>query len=111
MATLWMFTWTEYERGWGQRPDGCSLHLSKEDAKKYIDNYWKKQRAEDGGVVPHEYSKQDSDEPKEIIIDGRNKFYKRVAEAKKKRQLGIRLWQSELRELESKMDTRPRVGR
>lgn len=34
--------WTEYERGWGQRPDGTSYHKSKEDAIKYIQEYDKK---------------------------------------------------------------------
>ena len=28
--------WTETERGWGQRPDGKSFHISMEEAEKYI---------------------------------------------------------------------------
>jgi hypothetical protein len=111
MATLWMFTWTEYERGWGCRPDGCSLHATKEDALQFVKEYWDRQRKNDGGKVPHEYSKQDSDTPTEIVIDSRNKFYKQVMEAKKKRKKGIFLWQSQYNELRKKMDKRPRVGR
>ena len=45
-------SWTETERGWGQRPDGCSVHLSMEEWKKYFDNHKKGQPKE----VPHEYS-------------------------------------------------------
>lgn len=34
--------WIESERGWGQRPDGYSLHSSKEEYDKYIKEYWEK---------------------------------------------------------------------
>ena len=41
--------WTEYERGFGQRPDGTSFHKNLKDANKFIeemsggtrDNYYK----------------------------------------------------------------------
>lgn len=45
--------WTESERGWGERPDGYSFHLTKEDAEAYIKEYWDKMPKE----VPDEYSK------------------------------------------------------
>ena len=32
--------WEESERGWGQRPDGYSLHLTEEDRASYIKAYW-----------------------------------------------------------------------
>jgi len=32
-------SWEESERGWGTRPDGCSLHLTKADFEIYLDNY------------------------------------------------------------------------
>ena len=111
MANLWMFTWTEYERGWGQRPDGCSIHATREDALQFVKDYWAKERASDGGVVSDEYSREDSKEPQEIIIDSRNKFYRQVVAAKKKGAKGIFLGQGELYELRDKMDNRPRVGR
>jgi len=38
--------WTEYERGWGQRPDGFSYHRSIAEANEYIDAYWVKQPKE-----------------------------------------------------------------
>ena len=50
-------TWTEYESGWGQRPDGYTLHLSKEDGKTFADDYEKKYNNKP--VVPREYSKPD----------------------------------------------------
>lgn len=31
--------WTEYERGWGQRPDGVSVHLSDMHRVAFIDGY------------------------------------------------------------------------
>jgi hypothetical protein len=111
MATMWLYTWTEFERGWGQRPDGCSIHATREDALQFIKDYRVRARKIDGGVVPDEYSREDSKEPTEIVIDGRNKFYKQVVAAKKKGENGIRLWQSQYHELRKKMDTRPRVGR
>lgn len=39
MNTAILETWTESEAGWGTRPDGGSLHLTKEDYKKFIDDY------------------------------------------------------------------------
>ena len=32
--------WEESERGWGVRPDGCSLHLTEADRKQFIKEYW-----------------------------------------------------------------------
>lgn len=49
--------WEESERGWGTRPDGCSLHLTEEDRKKFLEEYWARQPK--GGEVPDEYSRPD----------------------------------------------------
>jgi hypothetical protein len=109
MATIWMFTWTEYERGWGQRPDGCSIHASESDAKEFLEEYW----AKEPKTAPDEYSKQDSDTPTEIIIHASNKFYKHLMSNCRKDGFtnGIFLSQGELHELRAKMDNRPRVGK
>ena len=32
--------WVEHEHGWGNRPDGFSLHLSVEGLLRYIKDYW-----------------------------------------------------------------------
>ena len=31
--------WTETERGWGQRPDGFTLHLTEDDYVNYVKEY------------------------------------------------------------------------
>ncbi len=48
--------WTEYERGWGQRPDGATLHISLEEAQLYCDQITAKR---DPKNVPDEYSSPD----------------------------------------------------
>jgi hypothetical protein len=41
VPTVYCQLWEESERGWGQKPDGYSLHLSLEDRSAFIDSYWK----------------------------------------------------------------------
>jgi hypothetical protein len=72
MATVVCQMWLERERGWGQRPDGYSLHLSETDRKTYLKEYWDKMPKQ----VPDEYSKEDGqaflldlDENSEFYID------------------------------------------
>lgn len=81
-------SWIETERGWGIRPDGCSLHLSKEDAKKYIDDYWASMPDE----VPCEYSKPDG----ETIVDVSKKLYNEIKNSKN----GLRYYRWKELELE-----------
>ncbi len=45
--------WEESERGWGERPDGFSLHLSFEGLHRYLTEYWDEMPDE----VPDEYSR------------------------------------------------------
>lgn len=40
MICAYQVPWTEYESGWGQRPDGNTLYLSKEAADAHIKKYW-----------------------------------------------------------------------
>lgn len=58
--------WIESERGWGQRPDGYSLHLTTEVANQYISEmhnretaYYRSQGKPDN-YVPDEYSRESS---------------------------------------------------
>ena len=81
-------TWTESERGWGSRNDGCTLHLTKEDYKKYVEEYWKTMPDK----VPDEYSRPDGNLKAVVISDD---LLKSLNESKK---FGICLWQSEFRE-------------
>jgi hypothetical protein len=55
-------SWTEYERGWGCRGDGCSIHLSMKEWESYYAAFVKRQPKE----VPHEYSRPDK--PSTITI-------------------------------------------
>lgn len=50
--------WTEYERGWGQRPDGSSLHPNIEEAKKAIKEHWDREKERNpSGRTPDWYVK------------------------------------------------------
>lgn len=91
--TAFLETWTESESGWGQRPDGCSIHLTKEDYKKYVDKYW----AGMPNSVPDEYERPDSN-LREIVLS--EKLFKELKSKKSKN--GIRLWQTQFRELKEK---------
>jgi len=90
--TAFLDTWTESESGWGQRDDGGSIHLTKEDYKKYVEDYWSTMPKE----VPHEYVRPDNN-LREIVIS--DKLFKQLKKSKKS---GIRLWKSELRDLKEK---------
>jgi len=47
--------WEESERGWGIRPDGCSLHLSEDLHKKYLNEIYTIRQSET--LVPYEYDR------------------------------------------------------
>lgn len=53
MFAVYKIEWTEYESGWGQRPDGVSLHKDSDTAKAF------KTRYESGGDYSC-YSRGDS---------------------------------------------------
>lgn len=57
--------WLETERGWGQRPDGASLHLTTKDKDDFIKDYWAKMP----DYTPDEYSRP-CGEAKIIEVDG-----------------------------------------
>ena len=64
MPTVVCQEWTESERGWGCRPDGATLHVSKSERDSFIEAYWEKMPKE----VPDEYSRPDG-EPKLLDVD------------------------------------------
>lgn len=39
MNAVYRVEWIESERGWGQRPDGVSLHKNKEEMERFVQNY------------------------------------------------------------------------
>lgn len=40
LYALYKIEWTEYERGWGNRPDGTTYYPTKELAEKAVTDYW-----------------------------------------------------------------------
>jgi hypothetical protein len=53
--------WTETERGWGQRPDGFSIHFDSDQHVNYLVKFQNWQQEKYGGVVPDEYDYPDGD--------------------------------------------------
>jgi hypothetical protein len=80
--------WTEYERGWGTRPDGCSLHLTEEDHKAYIKDCWAEEKKRNpSGETPDEYDVPDQS-PFIALVD--RETYEEIKDSKN----GVRKWQS-----------------
>jgi hypothetical protein len=77
---LYAIDWTEYERGWGQRPDGRTLHFSLEEANKYIKDYWDSMP---DGPAPDIYSRPDT--PKLVEVD--KKTYDDFVKSQKKKKI------------------------
>lgn len=51
------------------RPDGYSIHRTRDDLKRYLADYWAAERKRNpSGVVPDEYSRADGS-PYEAIVD------------------------------------------
>lgn len=58
--------WEESERGFGIRPDGCSVHINSLERKRYIDSIYSNRSSE----VPDEYEHIIGDEIVAFIEDG-----------------------------------------
>lgn len=86
-------TWTESEAGWGTRPDGISIHKSKESYELYVENFWKDQPRE----TPNEYSRPDSRQRVATISDD---LLKKLEESEN----GFRVWQHELKNLKEEIN-------
>ncbi len=82
--------WEESERGWGVRPDGVSLHLTLNDCQKFRDEYWERERARTGGVVPDEYSRESGPPFSKLVSE---KIYKALEE----RKLDFGVWEHNVR--------------
>lgn len=79
-----METWTESEADWGTRPDGVSLHLTKEDYESFTKEYW---NDNGGGSTPAEYSREDG---RTQVVNVTDDVYKEIEETKN----GLRLIQN-----------------
>jgi hypothetical protein len=81
--------WIESERGWGQRPDGFTIHLTDEDRQKYCQKFMDDQdryfKSSGESGIPECYSKPGGSD----LIDVDSKTYRKLVAARKKRQYGI----------------------
>jgi len=75
---VYRIPWTEYERGWGQRPDGATLHLTLTHAKRFITNH----RDQMSEQVPNTYIKPDLDPYKDTLpmVDVHSDVYMMLVE-------------------------------
>ncbi|MHA1482453.1 MAG: hypothetical protein ACTSQA_03315 [Candidatus Heimdallarchaeaceae archaeon] len=80
--------WVESEAGWGTRPDGATIHLTKEDSENYIAGYWDTMPDK----TPSEYSRPNGVTKVAKVSDD---LYKRV----KATENGLDLHQSDYVEL------------
>lgn len=65
---VWAQNWEETERGWGCRPDGYSLHRTKEGPEVLLKEMRdREQQGQATGYVPDEYTRPCGD-PFEVII-------------------------------------------
>ena len=55
MKKVYLQYWEESERGWGIRPDGCSLHNTLEEHKLYVDKIYYNRINET--EIPYEYDR------------------------------------------------------
>lgn len=76
-STVVLQLWEESERGWGVRPDGFTLHLTMEDHKRFVADFWKRQKEVCGEETPDEYTRTCGD-PKSITV-GPETFNRLVA--------------------------------
>tara|TARA_Y100000310_G_scaffold94631_1_gene92386 strand:- start:2224 stop:2697 length:474 start_codon:yes stop_codon:yes gene_type:complete len=55
---VWVQQWTEREQGWGQRPDGYTLHIEREDIDRFVKAMRDREAAQGYGHhnVPKEYT-------------------------------------------------------
>ena len=47
--------WEESERGWGTRPDGCSMHADSKERENYIQIVYESRKSDTS--IPHEYDR------------------------------------------------------
>jgi len=76
--------WEESERGRGTRPDGFTLHLTKEACKAYVEVFWRRQKAQLGETTPDEYTRTCGD-PRPIDVNAT--IYKKLVKHKDKNGL------------------------
>ncbi len=71
--TVIIQNWEESERGWGTRPDGWTIHIDREQHKKYVD--WYNKTFNNLDSAPDEYTRVCGDP---IEVECPNDLYKRI---------------------------------
>ena len=66
ISMVYLQYWEESERGWGIRPDGCSLHIDLAHHKLYISKIYEDRDIND---VPYEYDRVVGDPIQVIVSD------------------------------------------
>jgi len=87
MAVVVVQFWEE-SRGWGTRPEGCSVHFTEEECKQYTQNLMEDQHKTQGETVPDEYYRPEGDPHKRIISQS---LLKELKVSRKEGKLGLRL--------------------
>ena len=86
----YLLYWEESERGWGTRPDGVTIALTKEDIASAIKRHWDNEKKHNpSGETPDEYTRPCGD-PKLTVISPVLK--EEIEETKFK---SLRLWNNE----------------
>ncbi len=86
--------WEEVERNWGERPDGCSLHMNVADAKVFETNFYEslpekhKYYGNTTGKLPEEYDRPAGKPVKVYVTED---LYCKINASEN----GIRLWKNQ----------------
>jgi hypothetical protein len=81
--------WEESERGWGTRPDGCSMHIDLKERKNYIQSIYDSRKSDTS--VPNEYER--------IVGEGVEAFIEDSLFELVKKEKSIRLTQYQMNNL------------
>lgn len=73
VKTVFVQNWEESERGWGVRPDGFTVHVSREQRDEYVK--WFNKTFNNESSAPDEYTRI-SGEPVEVAVDA--KLFRRI---------------------------------
>ena len=92
MPMVYCQQWIEYERGWGQRKDGVSLHTTPKIHKKYLKDELKGR--DKPGPIPDEYSNPEGD-----VVPVR--VTKLMHEYMRRNGGSVRLWKGQVKFLEN----------
>jgi len=89
-VTIVIEEYIESERGWGQRSDGYSVHLTMEDYKAYLaERVAAERKLNPSGDVPECYVRACGSP---VTKDVEAKLYRKLVKLKKEGEYGMRVW-------------------